>query len=426
LHALYQLWEQTDPVLYDPVAVTLCFTERFCKMEDLHLTVDDKGMTRIGAGKPNARVATSIQREPFLEWCLGRLGISDKDFTPHRIPKTNLAKLIAAGNLPHQVHAIEDYETDIERRWWLAGKLETKNVVAGSKRACRGVLCNDFDDRMGDPKAQYTAVVFNPVPGPPMGPNTRLSFRYWLKGTGTMRVQIYSLTNGYHRKLELTGLAKDKWTDATVDMTQLRRPDGTGGPLSADERIDDIQFYIAPAAELLIDDVILYEAGDAAKENEPFPKRFLFTGGFDTGKRGDIGKGRSGDGNEWPGEFEIVANEKPRTWKCAHSVKRNAGDDRWIRLGLRGRRPMPAKVKLRFDYRLAGGEALIVRLVDRMSGSARVVELNHLNNNDWSRATADLSNQIPAGAAAEWADEIEILLPKGGELWVDDVLLYEP
>ena len=45
------------------------------------------------------------------------------------------------------------------------------------------------------------------MPGPPMGKNTRLSFRYWLKGTDTLRVQIYSLTNGYHRHLVLTGSA---------------------------------------------------------------------------------------------------------------------------------------------------------------------------------------------------------------------------
>src|SRR6186997_219715 len=118
----------------------------------------------------------------------------------------------------------------------MSGKAETKNVPHGSTRACRGVLTHDFDDLLGDPRAMYTAVVFNPVPGPPMGPNTRLSFRYWLKGTGSLRVQIYSLTNGYHRHLVLTGLPQERWEAATVDMTQCRRPDGTGGPLAEDER----------------------------------------------------------------------------------------------------------------------------------------------------------------------------------------------
>ena len=142
--------------------------------------------------------------------------------------------------------AFEDYETDIEKRWWMSGKAETANVPPGSRRACRGVLTQDFDDLQGDMKTMYTAVIFNPVPGPPMGKNTRLSFRYWLKGTDTLRVQIYSLTNGYHRYLSLTGLPQGRWQSATVDMTQCRRPDGSGGPLSEDERIDDIQFYVDP------------------------------------------------------------------------------------------------------------------------------------------------------------------------------------
>ena len=89
----------------------------------------------------------------------------------------------------------------------MSGKAETKNVPPGSSRACRGVLTQDFDDLQGDMKTMYTAVIFNPVPGPPMGKNPRLSFRYWLKGTDTLRVQIYSLTNGYHRYLIADGLA---------------------------------------------------------------------------------------------------------------------------------------------------------------------------------------------------------------------------
>ena len=92
-------------------------------------------------------------------------------------------------------------------------------------------------------------------------------------------------------------------------MTQMRRPDGTGGPLAEDERIDDIQFYVDPRAELLIDDIVLYDAA-ADGEKRPFPKRILFTGWFDTGKQG----------KEWPGDFEIVNHEKPRTWKCARAV----------------------------------------------------------------------------------------------------------
>jgi hypothetical protein len=195
-----------------------------------------------------------------------------------------IAQSIPRGGLPARVHVFEDYETDIERRWWLAGKLETGNVPPGSRRACRGLLCRDFDGQMGRRGATYRAVIFNPVPGPPMGENTRLSFRYWLKGTDRLRVQIYSLSNGYHRQLVREGLPQGTWQAATVDMTAARRPDGSGGALAADERIDDIQFYVDPAAELLIDDIVLYDAA-ATTETAPFPRRLLFTGWFDTGRQ---------------------------------------------------------------------------------------------------------------------------------------------
>src|SRR5262249_48657644 len=186
-------------------------------------------------------------------------------------PPGNPSKLIARAGMPNRVHCFEDYETDIERRWWMSGKAETADVPpGGGRRACRGVLTQDFDDRQGDMKTMYTAVIFNPVPGPPMGKAPRLSFRYKRHGTDTLRVQIYSRTKGYRRSLWLTGLPQGRWESAAVDMTAVRRPDGSGGPLSEDERIDDVQFYVDPRAELLIDDMVLYDAA-APDEKRPFP-----------------------------------------------------------------------------------------------------------------------------------------------------------
>src|SRR6185436_3283736 len=259
----------------------------------------------------------------------------------------------ALERFPHRVHAIEDFETDIERRWWLAGNLETENVPPGSRRACRGTNSKDFDDKMGDPKARYTAVIFNPVPGPPMGKNPRLRFRYWLRGTDKLRVQIFSITANYHRRLELAGLPQGSWQDGFVDMTRLRRPDGSGGPLSEDERIDDIQFYVDPAAELIVDDIVLYDAA-LPDEAEPFPGRIVFTGWFDTGQQG----------KEWPGDFQIVAHEKPLKWKAARSV------DGKLNVSLRGARPAK-DLHARFRYRLVGAGSFSVSAV---SGPAVRVE----------------------------------------------------
>jgi hypothetical protein len=315
--------------------------------------------------------------------------------------------------MPDRVHVAEDYETDIERRWWLCGKLETRNVPPGSRRACRGVLTNDFDDRMGDPRAVYTAVIFNPVPGPPMGKNTRLGFRYWLKGTGLLRVQIYSLTNGYHRHLTLTGLPQGGWQSAAVDMTAARRPDGGGGPLSENERIDDIQFYTDPGAELIVDDVVLYDAAPPG-EKRPFPRRVLFTGWFDTGRQGQ----------EWPGDFEIVPHKPPRAWKAARSVQDPRSGAPWIRLSLRGERALGDRTELRFRYRLTGADRVRVELACPRTGEVYPAEAGGLRKGEWAEAAPDFSGPKPRAGGR--VSEVRFLLPKGAELLVDDVLLYEP
>jgi inosine-uridine nucleoside N-ribohydrolase len=413
LHALYDLWDKKVPILFDPVAVMLCFKEDLCKMESLRLEVDDKGVTRVAKGKPNARVATAISQGKFLSWYVDRV-VPEKGKAPgpDRIAPTNRAKPVERGAMPNLVHVIEDCETDIERRWWLCGMLETKDVPPGSKRACRGVLTNDFDGRMGHPRAAYRAVIFNPVPGPPMGKNTRLSFRCKLLRTGDLRVQIYSLSKGYHRHLTLTGLPQGEWQSLTVDMTAARRPDGSGGPLSEDERIDDIQFYTDADAELLIDDIVLYDAA-APGEKRPFPARPIFTGWFDTGRQG----------KEWPGEFEIVAKKPPLTWKAAKSVLNKETGKPWVRVGLRGERPLGDATRLRFRYHLTGAKALEVKLVNSQRDRAHTVTLKDLTAGAWAAATADFG-ATPGG---ESVDEIWFLLPReGAELLLDDVLLYEP
>ena len=43
----------------------------------------------------------------------------------------NLSRGFDLGNLPARVHVFEDYETDIEKRWWLRGAPETNNLAPG-------------------------------------------------------------------------------------------------------------------------------------------------------------------------------------------------------------------------------------------------------------------------------------------------------
>jgi inosine-uridine nucleoside N-ribohydrolase len=408
LQALHQLSLESTTALFDPLAVGLCIDQKYCKVEARRLQIDDKGVLRPRKGKPNARMAMAYQGEKFHPWFIGRL-TAGKSVLP-RAPG-NLAAVIPREKMPHRVHCFEDFETDIEKRWWMSGKLEIANVPSGSRRACRGVLTQDFDDLQGDIKTMYTAVIFNPVPGPPMGKNTRLSFRYWLKGTDTLRIQIYSLTNGYHRYLSLRNLPEEKWRSATVDMTAVRRPDGTGGPLSENERIDDIQFYVDPRAELIIDDIVLFDAA-AAGEKRPFPKSIQFTAGFDTGRQG----------KEWPGTFDIV-EKKGFFWKAALAVPNRRLDAPWIRLHLRGPRPLGKTTHLSFRYNLKGADHLKLRLIQPAKKGFIEVELKNLKAGRWAEAVAAFP---PGDKPIRLAEEIHFLPPKGSVLLVDDVLLYEP
>ncbi len=409
LQAMYQMWDQPTPTLYDPVAISLCIGDQFCTMADVFIEVDDKGMTLEKEGKANARVAVGIDKDAFLKWYVGRVSKA----MPASLPKEpgNPSKLIERGKFPNRVHAFEDFETEIEKRWWLAGKGDKKNIPPGSTRSCQAMLTQDFDDRQGDMNTMYQAVVFNPVPGPPMGKNPRLSFRYFLKGTSTLRVQIYSLSKGYHRYLSLTDLPQGKWESGTVDMTQLRRPDGTGGPLSEDERIDDIQFYVDPRAELWIDDIVLYDEALKA-ETRPFPKRIHFTGWFDSGKQG----------KEWPGTFDIVEKEAPEKGKAAKSPEPKPGNTFClIDLGVRGLRKTEASLELFCRFRLSADSSIHFTAHERGKAWDPSTMLQMKKQEAWKDLVVPLQNVKGIGF-----DCVTFLTINSAILQIDDVLLYEP
>lgn len=402
---LYELWtnENKDPVLFDPVAVAAAFHPEHLRLEELPLQVNDDGLTAVKAGAPKVPVAMQIDTQAFLDWYVARVKSAGKESLPES-PK-NVSRLIDPGKFPTRVHTFEDYQTDIEKRWVMCGNVVPDRDRKGN-HICEAVLTQDFDDRQGQTQTMYRAVIFNPVPGPPMGPNTRLKFRYKLSGTDTIRVQLYSLTNGYHRYLSITGLEQNQWLDGCVDLTQMRRPDGTGGPLAEGERIDDIQFYVDPRATVLIDDIVLYEA---APENEtrPFPQRIIFTAWFDSGKQGQ----------EWPGTFDIVDHAKPRQGKFAQSVKAENGKTA-LNLSLRGARDFLQGCEMTLQIRSEQAQPIALELyrAGRATGIANQLQLE---------ASADWQNvKLKLPAMAE-ADELRFT-GANGSFGLDDLLLYEP
>ncbi|GDY19588.1 hypothetical protein LBMAG56_09330 [Verrucomicrobiota bacterium] len=416
IETMFQLLDDETPALFDAVAVAAAvLPDRFFEFDEQRLAVEASGVTAVIPGAANARVARALKSEEFVAWAVDRIAAHGERTQPRALQ--NHTTLVPQGNLPRQVHTFEDYETDIEKRWWLSGRLETNGVPPPGRRAFRSVLTLDFDDRQGDLKSMYPAVVFNPVPGPPMGENTRLSFRYRLHGTDTLRVQLYSLSKGYHRYLSVSGLPQDRWEHGTVDMTQMRRPDGTGGALAVDERIDDIQFYVSPTAQVSVDDVVLYDAAPAG-EARPFPKRFVFTGWFDTGKQGV----------EWPGDFDIVPHQPPGKWKAAKSRLHPETGAPWLRISFRGLRPIGDTTALRLRYHLSNGSSLKLVLANSRSGATLTKQLNDLPSGRWEELNLTFSarDQADAATAPSALDELRIFVPAGAELLVDDVLVYEP
>jgi hypothetical protein len=98
-------------------------------------------------------------------------------------------------------------------------------------------------------------------PPKPVGERTKLRFRYHLTGTSSMTVQVFDCADQDNRHIRLTDLKQGEWTFIHLDFARDgRRNDGRQTPFAAGHKVDDLFFFIDPAADLLIDEVVLYDA----------------------------------------------------------------------------------------------------------------------------------------------------------------------
>jgi hypothetical protein len=105
----------------------------------------------------------------------------------------------------------------------------------------------------------------------------------------------------------------------------------------------------------------------------------------------------------------------------------------WIRLALRGERPLGEKTALRFRYHLTGDRAMRVTLVGPAAPETAALEGKALTAERWAEATLDFAAKsgVGDGVASDphqdgRVKEIRFLLPRGSALLVAEVLLYEP
>jgi putative heme-binding domain-containing protein len=100
------------------------------------------------------------------------------------------------------------------------------------------------------------------APPKPVGEHTKLRFRYHLKGATALTVQVFDLTDMDNRHVRLEGLKQGEWAFAYADFTKDgKRNDGSESPFAAGHKVDDLFFFVEAGADLLVDEVCLFDAG---------------------------------------------------------------------------------------------------------------------------------------------------------------------
>jgi len=99
-----------------------------------------------------------------------------------------------------------------------------------------------------------------------VGASTRLRFRYFVKGAARVQAMIFDLTDRDNRHIVLENPVQGAWQQATLDFTADGiKNNGDQTPFEPGSLVDDIFFMAWPVdggqVELLIDDLVLYDAG---------------------------------------------------------------------------------------------------------------------------------------------------------------------
>ncbi len=162
---------------------------------------------------------------------------------------------------PNRVIFLAAFDTGPQEKYW-PGEFELveKDLPPGTYwRAARAVPRKDAPGKW---------MRLQVAPPRAVGARTRLRFRYHLKGSTKMIVQLFDLTAQDNRHIRLQGLKQDAWTTLDLDFTGAsKRNDGSDAPFPAGHKVDDIFFFLEPEGgqepELLLDEVVLYDAGKA-------------------------------------------------------------------------------------------------------------------------------------------------------------------
>ena len=161
---------------------------------------------------------------------------------------------------PNRVIFLAAFDTGGKERYW-PGDFELAETppVGAFWRAARAVP-------RGNTTNKGVSLVIDPPR--PVGARTKLRFRYHLTGASAMTVQVFDLTAQDNRHVNVTSLRQGEWTTRYVDLTRDSvRNDGSGAPFEVGHKVDALFFFVTPdgrqPVELYIDEVVLFDAGDA-------------------------------------------------------------------------------------------------------------------------------------------------------------------
>jgi hypothetical protein len=159
---------------------------------------------------------------------------------------------------PRRVLFLAAFDTGEKSKYWPGDfSIVETNLPAGSYwRVARSVP----RPRGGNPMVRLQI-----EPPRPVGPHTKLRFRYHLTGEASLTVQLFDATVQDNRHIRLPTPRQGEWVTLYLDFSRdSRRNDGTSNSsFSAGNLVDDLFFLVdgsnAKNAALLIDEVVLYD-----------------------------------------------------------------------------------------------------------------------------------------------------------------------
>jgi hypothetical protein len=326
---------------------------------------------------------------------------------------------------PQRIWAACDFELGRKDVTWL-GQVESSAILSypGNRAAGRAVQLADGPQKI---------LCIQPAYYPRMGGKDFIYFRYFLKGTTSIDLQLLIRDKNFCGQSRLTGLTEGIWSEATVD---LGRVTGTpGDSIVEGERMDGLVMTIHPehqgaGCELIVDDIICFSDDQLAEplSGEPFPERVICLWGFDVLDYYHPWTHR----DYWVlREGEMVGND----WGVAQALPRENRPGKQVRLIIDPPQQVGAETRLRFRYFLKGTSSFQVQIFDLTDGDNRHIILKDIEEGRWRFAELDFTRDGIKNdgdqtlfRAGNLVDDIFFFPLDAGEdaeLLIDDVVLYD-